>query len=46
MATQMKNVTTIMLVYTENRKLTVKKHHDKRARDLPKLKEGQSVFFE
>jgi hypothetical protein len=30
----------------ENRKLTVKKHHDKRARDLPKLKEGQSVFFE
>jgi hypothetical protein len=22
------------------------KHHDKRARDLPKLKEGQSVFFE
>ena len=30
----------------ENRKLTVKKHHDKRARDLLKLKEGQSVFFE
>jgi transposase InsO family protein len=30
----------------ENRKLTVKKHHDKLARDLPKLKEGQSVFFD
>jgi transposase InsO family protein len=30
----------------ENRKLTVKKHHDKLASDLPKLKEGHSVFFD
>ena len=30
----------------ENRKLTVRKHHDKRACDLPKQTEGQSVFFE
>jgi len=28
----------------ENRKLTVKKHHDKRARDLPKLKEGHCIL--
>ena len=29
-----------------NRMISVKKHHDKRARDLPILNEGQSVYFE
>jgi hypothetical protein len=38
-------VMSVGLILTRFR-LTVKKHHDKRARDLPKLKEGQSVFFE
>lgn len=26
--------------------ISVKKHHDKRARDLPVLKDGQSVYFD